>query len=124
MDVGAVLASAVPLEVAVRDTGRLRATVAAPADGWVWIDRAWWPGWTTSVDGQPAETLQALGGQLVRVPAGIHEVAQVLVPWDALAGLAVGLVALAIAIAWAWRGRTRKPGHGTRPDHRGPGERR
>ena len=107
MDVGAVLASAVPLEVAVRDMGRLQATVAAPADGWVWIDRAWWPGWTTSVDGQPVETLQALGGQLVRVPAGTHEVAQVLVPWDALAGLAVGALALAFALAWVWRDRTR-----------------
>ena len=44
--------------------------------------------------GSAVETLQALGGQLVPVPAGSHEVTQALVPWDALAGLAVGLVAL------------------------------
>ena len=60
----------------------------------------------------------------MRVPAGTHEVAQALVPWDALAGLAVGILALAIAIAWAWRGRQAEPGHGTRPDRRRTGERR
>ena len=70
LDVETVLATAVSLDVASRDDRGLRATVDAPADGWVWIDRAWWPGWTTSVDGQAVETLQALGGQLVPVPAG------------------------------------------------------
>jgi hypothetical protein len=107
MDLAAVEASAVSLDVLTRDAEGLWAFVEAPADGWVWIDRAWWPGWTTTVDGQPVEALQALGGQLVRVTAGHHEISQALVPWDALAGLAVGILALVVAVAWASRGRRR-----------------
>lgn len=107
MDLAAVAASAVPLDVLTRGAGSLWATFTAPGDGWVWIDRAWWPGWTTTVDGDPVEALQALGGQLVLVTAGHHEISQALVPWDALAGLAVGVLALVVAVAWAWRGRRR-----------------
>lgn len=135
VDLEAALAAAVPLEVARRDASGLEALVDAPADGWVWIDRAWWPGWGATVDGEPAEVLQALGGQLVAVPAGAHVVAQALVPWDALAGLAVGVVALVVALAWVARGRRGRvsaasavavavsaPRNETRPDHQGPGE--
>jgi hypothetical protein len=103
MNLDAVTAAAVALAVTGRDAFGLEATVDAPADGWVWIDRAWWPGWTTSVDGRPVETLDALGGQLIAVPAGRHIVTQALVPWDALAGLAIGLVAAWGALLWAAR---------------------
>ena len=107
IDLEAALGSAVPLTVAARDARRLTASVDAPEAGWVWIDRAWWSGWSTSVDGERVEVLQALGGQLVPVPAGTHVLTQGLVPWDALAGLAVGIVGLVVALAWAWRGRRR-----------------
>ena len=105
----AVLAGAVPMDVARRDTSGLTATVTAPADGWVWIDRAWWYGWVNSVDGAPVETLQAMGGQLVRHEAWPAPTSstQAFVPWDALAGLGIALLALAVAIAWAL-GRLRR----------------
>jgi hypothetical protein len=122
IDLEAALASAVPLEVAARDGSGLAATLVAPEAGWVWIDRAWWPAWATAVDGTRTEALQALGGQLVPVPAGRHEITQALVPWDALAGLVVGIAGLAIALAWAWRGRTRGGQDGNRPSPMGSGD--
>jgi hypothetical protein len=108
-DASKAVATAVPLAIAWRDDGGLRGTVTAPGDGWVWIDRAWWPGWMTTVDGQSVETLEALGGQLVRVGAGTHVVEQSLVPLDAMAGLVIGLLVLAAACAWARRGREAFP---------------
>jgi hypothetical protein len=113
MDVDAAVRDAVPIDVNRRDPSGLDATVQAPAGGWVWIDRAWWPGWQTTVDGRPAEVIEALGGQLVAVPAGTHHLAQSLVPWDALSGLALGLAALVGAVIWASRDReprSREPG--------------
>ena len=83
--------------------------VDAPEDGWVWIDRAWYPAWRTSVDGAPVEAVRAFGGQLVRSTPGQHEIRQDFVPWDALLGLAIGLIALAIGLVWVWRGRRVTP---------------
>ena len=53
--------------------------------------------------------MRALGGTLVPVTAGTHRVELALVPWDALAGLALGIVAVAVALAWVARGRRRQP---------------
>ena len=83
--------------------------VDAPEDGWVWIDRAWYPAWRITVDGAPVEAVRAFGGQLVPIGAGVHEIRQDFVPWDALIGLAIGLVALAIGLVWVWRGRPVTP---------------
>ncbi len=105
VDVDAVAATAVPVVVRHRDAFGLDASVDAPSDGWVWIDRAWWPGWVTTVDGSTVQTLEALGGQLVAVPAGTHRIEQSLVPWDAIAGLGVGLVGVLTALLWAGAGR-------------------
>ena len=105
LDPARAVASAVPLAVQSRDDQGLHATVTAPSDGWVWIDRAWWPGWITTVDGARVDTLEALGGQLVPVTAGSHVVEQALVPIDALAGLALGVGALVLAGLWVRRGR-------------------
>ena len=81
------------------------ARLDAPADGWVWLDRAWYPTWRLSVDGAPVEALRALGGQLIPVSAGQHEIRQDFVPWDALLGLTIGLIAIVVALLWVWRGR-------------------
>ena len=92
--------TAVPARVGERSSTELLAEIEAPADGWVWIDRAWWPAWRTSVDGAPVEAVRALGGQLVPVSAGRHAIEQALVPWDAAAGLALGAVAAVVALGW------------------------
>ena len=80
--------------------------IDAPADGWVWLDRAWYPTWRLSVDGAPVEALRAMGGQLIPVSAGVHEIRQDFVPWDALLGLVIGVLAILVAIVWVRRGRS------------------
>ena len=84
-------------------------TVDAPEDGYVWFDVAWWPGWQATVDGAGVAPMRALGGMLVPVTAGTHRVELALVPWDALAGLVLGIVAVGVALAWVARGRRRQP---------------
>jgi len=101
LDVERVLASAVEQPASARDTSALQVEIDAPTAGWLWIDRAWWPAWRTTVDGQPVDAARALAGQLVPVPAGESVVRQTLVPWDALLGLAIGAVATALAVTWA-----------------------
>ncbi len=83
-------------------------TVDAPRDGYVWIDRAWWPAWRTEVDGQGVTALRALGGQLIPVTAGHHEIQQALVPWEVLIGLLAAVVAIALGVAWCLLGRRRR----------------
>ena len=90
----AALDPAVPPVQVTRDEAGMTATIDAPADGWVWIDRAWWPAWHTTVDGAGASVARALGGQLVHVEAGRHVIRQWLLPWEALIGLVLGVVVL------------------------------
>lgn len=72
--------------------------VDAPADGWVWVDRAWWPAWHVTVDGVGQTSMTALGGQLLRVGPGRREIRMTLMPWDAALGLVAGLGAVVIAL--------------------------
>jgi hypothetical protein len=83
-----------------RDETGLTATIEVPASGWVWIDRAWWPAWHTTVDGGDVPVARALGGQLVHVDAGRHVIRQWLLPWEALVGLVLGVAALGMAGIW------------------------
>ncbi len=101
LDVERALATAVEQPPSARDTGMLQVEVDAPAAGWLWIDRAWWPAWRTTVDGEPVNVARALAGQLVPVPAGASVVHQTFVPWDAFVGLALGIVATVVAVTWA-----------------------
>ncbi len=110
----AVLADARPAAAIGRDPTGLSATVEAPRAGYVWIDRAWWPAWRTTIDGHEVQTARALAGQLVPVEAGSHDLRQELVPWDAGLGLGVGVVALVAGLAWV-RPR-RRPADGRRTD--------
>ena len=105
LDVSAVVGDAQSANVVSWGTEADEFTVDAPADGYVWIDRAWWPGWQTTIDGRTVQPLQALAGQLVAVPAGHHDIRQSLVPWDAYLGLLAGLVAVSLAAAWVALGR-------------------
>jgi hypothetical protein len=95
LDVALANAGALATTVVARDSLQEVFGVDAPAAGWVWIDRAWWPGWTVQVDGASVTTLRAVGGQLVPVTAGPHVVEERLVPWDAFLGLGAGFAAVA-----------------------------
>jgi hypothetical protein len=81
--------------------GSLTVTVDAPAAGYVWIDRAWWPAWDIEVDGHPTKASAVLAGMAVPVEAGRHVITVDLVPSEALGGLVAALVVLAIALLWA-----------------------
>jgi hypothetical protein len=105
VDPAAAVASAVSAHVTRWDTTGASFTIDQPVDGWVWLDRAWYPSWRTTIDGAAVPTYRAMAGTLVRVPAGSHVIEQALVPWDAGLGLLAGIVAAAIAAAWCLLGR-------------------
>lgn len=98
--------SAVAVQVDHRSTTELRLTVDAPAEGWVFIDRAWWPAWMTWVDGLAVTPARALAGHLVRVPPGRHVVIQRLLPFEALGALAAGLSGVGAAALLTRRRRS------------------
>ena len=87
-------------------------TIDEPVDGWVWLDRAWYPSWRVTVYGQTVPTYRAMAGTLIRVPAGSHVIEELLVPIEVGLGLLAGIAAFAIAIAWVLLGR-RSPGSRT-----------
>jgi hypothetical protein len=102
LDIPRILQDARSVEVRRWGPADADLSIDAPSDGWVWIDRAWWPAWQVRVDGRDVEVHRAMGGQLVAVAGGRHEISQRLVPVEAIAGLVLGLVAAGIALAWAW----------------------
>lgn len=85
----------------------LELMVDQPEAGWVYVDRAWWTGWRATVDGADVEARSSMGGQLIEVPPGRHAIVLSLVPWDALLGLALGILAIAASAAWLWVGARR-----------------
>jgi len=100
VDVDRLADRAVSTGTVERGPGSLSVELEAPSDGYLWVDRAWWPAWRTEVDGVPTDPLRGLAGQLVSVGAGQHAVTQRLVPWEAMLGLGVGILGLSVAIAW------------------------
>jgi hypothetical protein len=113
LDASAAVAAAVPVQTVSQSMLRHEAVVEAPAPGWVWFDRAWWPGWRMTIDGRYTPVYEALGGQLVAVPTGRHRLVAELSLWDVQLGAAVGIVGLVAATAWAWwpaRRSGRRPG--------------
>jgi hypothetical protein len=103
LDVATATAEALSATVIARDPGRGTYAVDAPDDGWVWIDRAWWPGWIVQVDGATVTPARAAAGQLVPVASGRHVIEQRLVPWDALPRAAAIVAALAyVAYGLPW----------------------
>ena len=112
VDPAAAVASAVSAKVTRWDTMGASMTIDQPVDGWVWLDRAWYPSWRVTVDGQTVPTYRAMAGTLIRVPAGSHVIEESLVPIEVGLGLLAGIAAFAIAIAWVLLGR-RSPGSRT-----------
>ncbi|MFO1539888.1 MAG: hypothetical protein ACKOTZ_05490, partial [Chloroflexota bacterium] len=92
-DAAAVVAAAVPAVTVARSADSGTFTVSAPADGYVFIDRSWYPWWEATVDGAAAETLALWSGQLIPVPAGEHTIVQRFVPRDAQIGALISLLA-------------------------------
>jgi hypothetical protein len=76
----------------------------------VWLDRAWWPSWSVTVDGEPVAPVRGLGGMLAPVTAGRHEVSATLQPTEASLGAGIGLLVAVVATFWAVR-----PVRGGRP---------
>ena len=110
IDPGRAVATHRTATVTSWDEGSATILVDAPSDGYVFIDRSWWPGWQVSVDGAAVTPERAWGGQLIAVSAGAHTIEQRLVPWDAGLGFLIALgVALAICV-WAWWRRTPRRG--------------
>ena len=128
VDPAAAVTSAVGAHVTRWDTTGASMTIDRPTDGWVWLDRAWYPSWRTTIDGQTVPTYQAMAGTLIRVPAGPHVIEQSLAPWDAGLGLLAGVVAFVIAVFWCLLGRVssrwprrRRPSDAPEPLSPGPG---
>ena len=101
LDLEEVLRTAIPAETLTRSDVHHEVRVVAPEDGWLFFDRAWWPGWTVSVNGEPAEVLEASGGQLVAIPAGTHQVVADLGFADVKGGLGLGILAAVLGVGWA-----------------------
>ena len=75
---------------------RVRVQVRADAPGWLLLADNWYPGWRTSVDGQPAKLHRADWVlRAVFVPAGSHEVEFRFAPATFRVGLAITVAALA-----------------------------
>jgi hypothetical protein len=110
VDPATALATHAAATVASWDDGSAVIAVEAPADGYVFVDRSWWPGWLVSVDGAGVAPLRAWGGQLVPVAAGSHVIVARLRPWDAGLGALISVGTLLAVAAWAWRRRRRPQG--------------
>ena len=114
IDAQSALADARSADVVRWDSQSDTVTIDAPEQGWLVLGRAWWPMWQTTVDGSPVQVSSVLGIQAIQVPAGRHTIRQSLVPLDARAGLALGLLGLLLAGVWIrserWtRDRVRTP---------------
>jgi len=80
-------------------TNSLSAALQAPADGLAVVLDPWYPGWSATVDGQPAEIARAdYAFMAVPVRAGPHRIELRYFPRRLLPGLAVAIAALALLI--------------------------
>ncbi|MEO8463106.1 MAG: hypothetical protein ABI555_07825 [Chloroflexota bacterium] len=110
IDVTRVATSSIAATVSSRDEGSAVFAMDAPAPGWLFVDRAWWPAWQTTINGSSLAPSRAEGGQLFAVGGGLLMVHQELVPWDAYLGLGIGAGVLVLALLWAVRSPATKPG--------------
>jgi hypothetical protein len=99
-------ASGAQVELLRYESERITASVLAPADGWLLLSDAWYPGWEAKVDGQavPVERADILF-RAVQVPAGKHQVELVYQPASFRLGVAISLSVTGLLLAWvAWEG--------------------
>jgi hypothetical protein len=93
-----------------RRADALELEVDASTPGILVLVEAFSPGWRATMDGQPAEVLQAnLLFRAVRVPTGRHRVAFNYRPPSVFRGAALSLAGLLASVV-VWRGQGREPG--------------
>jgi hypothetical protein len=103
IDPGVAVATAISATVGDRSTTHDEMVVDAPAAGWIFYDRAWWPSWRITVDGRAVPIYEALGGQLVAIPAGRHRLVAELGLDEVRQGALIGVGGILGAAAWvAW----------------------
>ncbi|MBK5257382.1 MAG: YfhO family protein [Vicinamibacteria bacterium] len=86
--------------VEVDGTSRTVATITSPRDGLAVFLDAWAPGWTATLDGQPAPVTRAnLAFRGVAAPAGTHRVELRYRPQRLFVGLWISGLSLAAAVA-------------------------
>ena len=81
------LTDTVPVAAVVRSTHPdvLDIEVDAPGAGWLVVNEAWYPGWQSTVDGEPVATWRGNAMmRAVQVPAGTHRVTMRFLPADGL----------------------------------------
>jgi hypothetical protein len=89
---------------------RIRMTVSAPDDCWLFLSDAYYPEWKGSVDGSRVPVYRANEtGRAVQVPKGTHEITFVYEPRAFEAGLGVGALGLVLLWIWTAAGRRRGP---------------
>ncbi len=83
----------------VDEVNAVTVSVQAEADGWLALADTDYPGWTATVDGQPAEIQRAnLAFRAVQVPAGAQEVRFEYRPGWLLPGTVVSVISLVVMI--------------------------
>jgi hypothetical protein len=91
----------------VDDPERVVLDLVAPEQGFLFLADQYFPGWTASVNGQPAPILLANHAfRLVEVPRGPVRVEFVYQPWRVRIGAVISvatLVVVAAALAWTFR---------------------
>ena len=107
-----------PVELTDTELGddEVTTTVSSDARSLLTVVQSASPGWTVTVDGQPARLVELYGGfTAVIVPAGTHRVEFAFRPTEFFVGAAVSTVAIlggvaALLFDWWWRRRRRSAG--------------
>jgi hypothetical protein len=98
---GAVPGGPLPAETTtlLYEPERVMASVMAPADGWLFLSDAWYPGWEAQVDGRPTPVERAdILFRAVAVPAGTHQVELLYRPRSFRIGAWISSVTLALLV--------------------------
>jgi len=74
--------------------------VSISKDGWLMIGNSWYPGWKATIDGEKTEIYRGFSlFQVIRLPAGNHNVELQYKPLSVLIGLIISIAGLAFLIA-------------------------
>jgi hypothetical protein len=81
----------------------LQLSVVSPADGYLVLSEAWYPGWQATVDGQPVPVLRAnYAFRAIRLSPGAHQVALTFAPQSWPIGLVASALTLLGVVIWAF----------------------
>jgi len=100
------------VELASYDSQRVVASVTAPADSYLVLTDAWYPGWKVRVDGEEAPLLRAdVLFRAVHLTAGEHTVEFIYAPASFRTGLIISALALLLVLGLVvWGRRGGRPG--------------